>query len=139
VAGFVGSITHTAGHCAAAVARRTAVAALGAERVSALHPEVAARVCRAAERAAFGRRDDGLGALIVFRAKESVFKACSLHIGRLLDFDDVAVPLRPATGGFVAELALDVPPLFGERRVAGRFSRCDGLVPVAIVHEHATA
>jgi 4'-phosphopantetheinyl transferase EntD len=105
----VGSITHTAGYCAAAVAASSEMLAIGidAESHRALDDEVMVLVVTPTER----RRLAGLRHLnrvhwptVVFSVKESVFKACS-SLGNLwLDFEDVEVGLDPRACAFVARL-----------------------------------
>jgi 4'-phosphopantetheinyl transferase EntD len=96
--GFIGSITHCKGHCAAAVARWApgtahGIASLGldAEPALPLPQDVARVVCTDGEREWIEQhRQDGLPwDRLIFSAKESVFK-CSFPITRhFLDFHDV--------------------------------------------------
>jgi 4'-phosphopantetheinyl transferase EntD len=96
--GFIGSITHCKGHCAAAAARWVARAAhaiaslgLDAEPARPLPEDVARRVCSDGEREWIEQhRQDGLPwDRLVFSAKESVFK-CIFPVARcFLDFHDV--------------------------------------------------
>jgi 4'-phosphopantetheinyl transferase EntD len=96
--GFIGSITHCKGHCAAAVARwdpRTAhaIASLGldAEPALPLPEDVARMVCSDGEREWIEQhRQDGLPwDRLVFSAKESVFKCIFPLVRHFLDFHDV--------------------------------------------------
>jgi 4'-phosphopantetheinyl transferase EntD len=89
--GVVGSITHCAGFTAAAVAMRRDVAMLGidAERRGAL--DDAELVLAAGERR---RAAAVLGAdadMVLFSAKESIYKAWYPATGRWLDFHDVTL------------------------------------------------
>jgi 4'-phosphopantetheinyl transferase EntD len=96
--GFIGSITHCKGHCAAAVARWApgtphGIASLGldAEPALPLPEDVARVVCSDREREWIEQhRQDGLPwDRLIFSAKESVFK-CTFPITRhFLDFHDV--------------------------------------------------
>jgi 4'-phosphopantetheinyl transferase EntD len=96
--GFIGSITHCKGHCAAAAARWApgmahAIASLGldAEPALPLPEDVARMVCSDGERGWIEEhRQDGLPwDRLVFSAKESVFK-CIFPITRhFLDFHEV--------------------------------------------------
>jgi len=95
--GFIGSITHCKGHCAAAVARRDprtahAIASLGldAEPALPLPEDVARMVCSDDEREWIEQhRQDGLPwNRLVFSAKESVFKCIFPIARRFLDFHD---------------------------------------------------
>ncbi|MFY0407661.1 4'-phosphopantetheinyl transferase family protein [Solicola sp. PLA-1-18] len=106
-AGVVGSITHGAGEVAAAVAHATDVAALGidVEPLRVLPPEVAALVRSADERArlASSGLDDDTAALVLFSAKESVFKAWHPLRGTWIEFDHADVDLA-ADGSFTARV-----------------------------------
>src|SRR5258705_5922147 len=78
--GVVGSITHTNGFCAAAVARADAFAGVGldAERDEALSERAAARICGRGELAglrALPGRPAERWAAVVFSAKETLYKA----------------------------------------------------------------
>ena len=96
--GFIGSITHCKGHCAAAVARwepgtANAIAGLGldAEPALPLPEDVARMVCSDGEREWIEQhRQDGLPwDRVVFSAKESVFKCIFPITRQFLDFQDV--------------------------------------------------
>ncbi len=92
-AGVVGSITHCAGFTAAALALRRDVAMLGidAEPNGRLDDDIAEQVASRKERQ---RASDELGAdaaLIIFSAKESIYKAWYPTTARWLDFDAVTV------------------------------------------------
>ncbi|HSS03365.1 MAG TPA: 4'-phosphopantetheinyl transferase superfamily protein [Kofleriaceae bacterium] len=95
-AGTVGSITHCAGFCAAAVAEHPALRGIGidAERRREVGPAFVRAVCTPRERAL--GVDRGAGGLLVFSAKESVYKCVSALVGRVLDFAEVELePRRP--------------------------------------------
>ena len=117
-AGLVGSITHTDGLVAAAVATRPGLGGPGrvglgldAEVDRPLPPGVAGRVVGADERTALGATATADG-VVVFSAKEAVFKALNPMTGRWLEPGDVSVELvaddaaRPArrSGSFAARL-----------------------------------
>jgi 4'-phosphopantetheinyl transferase EntD len=96
--GFIGSITHCKGHCAAAVARwdphtAHAIASLGldAEPALPLPEDVAGMVCSDGERKWIEQhRQDRLPwDRVVFSAKESVFKCIFPITRQFLDFHDV--------------------------------------------------
>jgi 4'-phosphopantetheinyl transferase EntD len=100
--GVVGSITHTDGYCAAAVAWSRDLTALGidAEPHQPLDEPVAALVCGPAERrwcaeAGVGTAAAGRRARLLFSIKESVFKAVWPLTGADLGFGDVAVTVDP--------------------------------------------
>jgi 4'-phosphopantetheinyl transferase EntD len=113
-ADVVGSITHTRGFCAAAVARADRYRGIGidAEPAEALEPEVALRVCEGdalGANAAVTSLEPAVIARLVFCAKEAVYK-CQFPLTRtFLGFGDVAVEL--AEGAFVAVLRVDTPIL----------------------------
>jgi enterobactin synthetase component D / holo-[acyl-carrier protein] synthase len=102
--GVIGSLTHTEGFCAAAVARRGELLALGLDAESApISPRAARRVLDDEERA----RIDALGpapscdfATLAFSAKESVFKALYPLCGRRLVFRDAAIEIDPRAETF---------------------------------------
>jgi 4'-phosphopantetheinyl transferase EntD len=100
--GVVGSITHCAGYRAAVVARTDRVRAIGidAEPDGPLPDGVLDRVSLPGERAMLrdlavpGRRWD----LLLFSAKESVYKAWFPLTGRWLGFEDAELTIDPAAG-----------------------------------------
>ena len=110
-AGIVGSITHCAGYCAAAVARGEAVAAVGidAEPNARLTVDVLDVVARQEEREwieaqaatfhCWGR--------LLFSAKETLFKAWFPLTRRWLDFGGARVVFDAAAGTFRAHLLED--------------------------------
>ena len=106
--GIVGSITHSEGYAAAAVARAADVLGLGidVERHVALAPGVIRRVCTPGEQVWLDRApDDGRHwPVIVFSAKESIYKAWYPKTGRWLGFQDVELELDAARGTFRADL-----------------------------------
>jgi 4'-phosphopantetheinyl transferase EntD len=139
-AGVVGSITHTAGYYAAAVAESTTVRSIGvdAEEHGELPDGVLGHI-------AFGPEPARLDALraadptvwwdrLLFSAKESVYKAWFPLTGRWLGFEDAELTLDPA-GTFRARILIDGtttdsgPPLV---TLAGRWLARDGLVLTAI-------
>ncbi len=108
--GFAGSITHTQGFCAAAVARKSAVQALGidSELVGAPTPDIWPTLCRAEELAwieslAAGERP--AAATLVFSAKEAFYKCQYALTSEWMDFHDLCIHTtdwgRPA-GTFTA-------------------------------------
>lgn len=127
-AGFVGSITHTRGWCAAVAAPRDAFAGLGidAEPCEALSERAVARICSERERArlaALPRHAPALWAKVVFSAKESLYKAYFPQTRHFLRFRDAEIELDAGAGLFVARLAdADAPDAAGRRRFEGRFA-----------------
>ena len=139
-AGAVGSITHTDGYCACAVARATDLLTLGidAEPHAPLPPGVPIQSISCADelsglerlgRGAPGVRVDRL----LFSAKESVFKAWYPLTKRELDFDDAMVRFDPA-GRFDATLLVPAPTVAGRslNEWSGRWVVRDGLVLTAV-------
>lgn len=138
-AGVVGSITHTKGYYAAAVARAGVVRSIGidAEPHDRLPDGVLGHI-------AFGAELDRLAALagdgvwwerLLFSAKESVYKAWFPLTGRWLGFEDAELTIDPAAGTFGARILIDPtaadggPPLAS---MTGRFVVADGLVRTAV-------
>jgi 4'-phosphopantetheinyl transferase EntD len=95
-ADYVGSITHTAGLCAAAVAPRGRVLALGldSERKGAPTLDIWPTICRIEELAWVESLPSGLRAAAVtllFSAKEALYKCQYPVTGEWLDFHDLSI------------------------------------------------
>ena len=125
-AGVVGSITHTADYCAAAVAWRDVIGGLGidAELHQPLPDGVGAMVCTPSERDWIASAPDGTHwDTVVFCAKESVFKAWFPLAGRWLDFTGAELAIEAGECRFDVRFLVPVPPgLDGNpHTVAGRF------------------
>jgi 4'-phosphopantetheinyl transferase EntD len=125
--GIVGSITHCAGYCAAAVARTKDLAAVGldAEPNAALPGGVLEMVSLPAERA---RLRDLASAhpeiswdRLLFCAKEAVYKVWFPLTGRWLGFADADITINAADGTFAARLLVPAPDL-GGRQLDGGFT-----------------
>lgn len=121
----VGSITHTRGLCAAAVARAERYRGIGidAEPAEPLEPGVVRRVCRDREAASLpsGALDESLVPRLVFCVKEAVYK-CQFPLSRtFLGFEDVTVELDEGT--FRASLGVPVPTFRAGAVFAGRWRR----------------
>ena len=136
--GFVGSITHCPGYCAAAVARADEIAAIGidAEVNEPLPPGVLDQVALPAELAWLRARDGhgGCRDRLLFSAKECVFKAWFPLTDRWLGFENACISFSHDTGTFEAQLLIDGPRIGGVRvrSFTGRFRVGDGLVLTAI-------
>ncbi|WP_328340330.1 4'-phosphopantetheinyl transferase family protein [Micromonospora sp. NBC_00421] len=105
--GLVGTITHTRGYCAAAVARRTDLRAVGmdAERHKELNPGVRRLILRPEEEDRLARLPAGVNwPVVVFSAKETIYKVWHPVVGSWLDFLDATVELDPDTGVFTARI-----------------------------------
>ena len=139
-AGLVGSITHTAGFRAAAVAPRSVVASVGidTEQNSPLpdaveefvtvpgEPEMLVALTRAFPMTHWGR--------LLFSAKESIYKAWYPLTGRWLGFEDARLTIDPA-GMFAGKLLIDGARVDGEpplTELRGRFLVARGLVATAV-------
>jgi 4'-phosphopantetheinyl transferase EntD len=139
-AGLVGSITHTTGFRAAAVASQNTIASVGIdaeqndplpEGVEALitvagEPEMLLALARAFPMTQWGR--------LLFSAKESVYKALYPLTGRMLSFEEVRLTIDP-TGTFATKLLIcgdrmesEPPP----EKMRGRFVMARGLVATAV-------
>jgi 4'-phosphopantetheinyl transferase EntD len=139
-AGVVGSITHTAGFRAAAVAPRSIFASIGIDSEQngplpngieesitvAGEPEMLAALDSAFPRTQWSR--------LLFSAKESIYKAWYPLTSRWLGFEDARLTIDPA-GTFAARLLIDGartdggPPL---TELRGRFLVAHGLIAPAV-------
>lgn len=109
----VGSITHTTGLCAAAVARAELYEGIGidAEPAEALESAVVDRICRDTEAAlpeGITDLDAELVPRLVFCAKEAFYKFQFPITRTFLEFDAVKVELEP--GAFRVRLEVDARP-----------------------------
>jgi 4'-phosphopantetheinyl transferase EntD len=124
---IVGSITHCAGYCAAAVARGSQFLTIGidAEVHRSLPAGVFERVSLPQERSHLSALDphDVCWDCVLFSAKESVYKAWFPITNGWLGFEDVAVTVAPDTRTFEATLLVPAPLVDGRPIVtfAGRF------------------
>ncbi len=138
--GVVGSITHTPGFRAAAVASQSVVASIGidAEQNDKLPDGIEESVTVRGEREMLAALLRAFPATnwdrLLFSAKESVYKAWYPLTHRGLGFDDARVVIQP-TGTFAAKLLVDGartdggPPLMELR---GRFVVGDRLIATAV-------
>src|SRR3984893_12002130 len=146
-AGLVGSITHTTGFRATAVASRSVLASIGidTEQNDRLpegveksitvpgEPEMLAALSRAFPATRWGR--------LVFSAKESVYKAWYPLTGRGLGFEDARLAIDPV-GTFAAKLLVDGARTDGGLplvELRGRFIVARGLVATAVTVPSAYA
>ena len=137
--GVVGSMTHTAGYCAAAVADAGKIRSVGIDAEE--HDHAARRRAgrgRAAGRAGHARSGwapDAHWDRLLFSAKESTYKAWFPLTGRWLGFEDALITIDPeqrhvhASQLLVDGATSDGPPLTG---FDGRFLVRDGYVLTAI-------
>jgi 4'-phosphopantetheinyl transferase EntD len=123
--GIVGTITHTHGWCAAAVARASEVTAIGAdvEAATPLDPGLWERICRPEERAFLQTLPSaraGLLAKAIFSAKESAYKALYPRIRTFLDFQGMCITFEQSSASpslWRAELRADWGHLRGGHRL----------------------
>ena len=104
--GFVGAITHRRGHAAAAAAPAGRFLGLGIDLEGArpLPPRLRRRVLRPEELAALPPGSAGeAAAMLLFSAKESLFKALHPLTGVYLGFQDATVQVRPGGGAQTGE------------------------------------
>ncbi|WP_229402793.1 4'-phosphopantetheinyl transferase family protein [Micromonospora okii] len=139
-AGVVGTITHTPGYCAAAVARADEVRSVGmdAERHRELNAGVRRLVGLPEEWDDCARLPGGISwAAVLFSVKETIYKVWHPVVGTWLDFHDARVTLDPESGLFTARIAparLDAAPVPDPpATVTGRFSVDADLVRSAAV------
>ncbi|WP_432976368.1 4'-phosphopantetheinyl transferase family protein [Dactylosporangium sp. CA-233914] len=131
--GVTGSITHTAGYCAAAVGLSARVQAVGidAERRTILPQNIRATICLPEELAWCAQRPgEDWWPAVFFSAKEVVYKLWSPIVGTWLDFHDAHLTIDVEAGAFEARI--------GAKRLArtpgapevfqGRFHVAPGLV-----------
>ncbi|MFF0150257.1 4'-phosphopantetheinyl transferase [Micromonospora sp. NPDC005203] len=139
-AGVVGAITHTAGYCAAVAAHATDIRSVGidAEQHREISPGVRRLVLLPEEEADCARLPGGtFWPIVLFSAKETVYKVWHPVVGTWLDFQDARLDIDPYAGTFTARIAparldeagVDDPPA----SISGRFVVVDGLVRTAAV------
>jgi enterobactin synthetase component D / holo-[acyl-carrier protein] synthase len=139
--GTVGSITHCAGYCAAAVAGAEDVVALGidAEPNTPLPPRAIARVASERELAAIDHdlvaREGVSPGKLLFSAKEAVYKAWFPLTGAPLGLRDVELTIDLAGGRLEARPLISPARLEGGEisTLSGRWCARDGIVCVAVV------
>lgn len=135
-ADVVGSITHSDIYCAAAVAWRSDVAALGidVEDVARFDLDLLPVICTPRERAELAARpaaERRLAAALVFSAKEAFYKCQYTLTGSWLGFQDVEVDLHGAPPGFRITVVADAPAL-PARSFEGRCAAGETIVAAAI-------
>jgi 4'-phosphopantetheinyl transferase EntD len=114
--GVVGSITHTAGLCAAVVAESTRLAALGVdtELSGAVKPELWRTICVADECAwisALAPGERPAAVTLLFSAKEAFYKCQYPLLGERLSFDDLCVTVAAWGQGHGAFSVRPVRPI----------------------------
>jgi 4'-phosphopantetheinyl transferase EntD len=140
--GIVGSISHTVGHCVAAVTKSPKIRAFGidVENHSPLAVDLERMICTPAERAHIADSpacDRGRIGKMFFSAKEAVYK-CQYPLTRtLLDFRDVELSFEAGEGAFAVRRVLPRGERWQQIRAArGRFLLLeDAIVSVAILYK----
>lgn len=122
--GVVGSITHTAGLCAAVVAESTRVASLGVdtECARAVKPELWQTICVAKESAwirALAPGERAAAATLIFSAKEAFYKCQYPLLGERLGFSDVFVTVLEWGQGHGKFSMRPARPLASFERIGG--------------------
>ncbi|MCB0324409.1 MAG: 4'-phosphopantetheinyl transferase superfamily protein [Bdellovibrionales bacterium] len=110
-AAVVGSLSHCPSGAAAAVARRGEVPGLGLdiERLDReLAPATAERFCNSDELAWVRQHDAVRRALLVFSAKESIYKALFPRYRQFFGFDAVSLTADEPRTRFIATLRIDI-------------------------------
>lgn len=127
---LVGSITHTAGYVAAAVARRSDRLAVGidVEPNGPLEDGVVARIARPEELTQLATEGPLSVERLLFCAKEAIYKVWFPIAGCWLGYHDASVQLDLGGGTFDAEILIDGPL----RSLSGRFAHDDRFVVAAI-------
>jgi 4'-phosphopantetheinyl transferase EntD len=138
--GIVGSITHCAGYCAAAVARTQDLLTIGldAEPNAALPGGVLELISLPAERARLrelAAAAPGIGwDRLLFCAKEAVYKAWFPLTGRWLGFADADITIDATERAFTARIQVPAPVIHGSALTSftGRWLANEDLILTAI-------
>lgn len=134
---FVGSIAHSEHYCAAAVAPRAVLVAIGIdiEEVERFDSGVLYAICTDGERAALDRAGEAarpIAGCVLFSAKEAFYKCQYTLTGSWLDFDAAEIRLLPESGAFEVNVLRGLPPELPGARFMGRYSVTRDLVATAI-------
>jgi 4'-phosphopantetheinyl transferase EntD len=131
--GVVGSLTHCASYCAAAVARAERFVGLGidAETSERLDPKLISMVCTPAEVEwvkNHAARAHGDWHKVIFSAKESVYKCVFPLVRRVLEHHEVEIRFDRSSDRFSAQLLFEshdvlrnLPPLCGRYAVGSEY------------------
>jgi enterobactin synthetase component D / holo-[acyl-carrier protein] synthase len=139
-ADFVGSITHTAGLCVAAVVPRSKFKALGldSERSGAPTPDIWSTLCRSDELAwveSLQPEERPAAATLIFSAKEAVYKCQYPITGEWLDFHDLHIEVLDwgqRRGRFVVRPTRDIMVAKPDALPDGRYCFHEPFVSTAI-------
>ncbi|TDE35586.1 4'-phosphopantetheinyl transferase family protein [Antarcticimicrobium sediminis] len=136
--GLVGTITHGAGACLAALAYRRDMQALGLdlEEAAPLEPDLFETICTGAELnhlAALPPDQRGLRAKLIFSAKEAAYKAQYPLSHTLFDFQTLEIDIdTDAPGQFSARFLRAIAPFAAESRLSGRYAIGGGRIVTAV-------
>jgi 4'-phosphopantetheinyl transferase EntD len=138
--GIVGSITHCAGYCAAAVARTQDLLTIGldAEPNAALPGGVLELISLPAERARLRELAATAPAIawdrLLFCAKEAVYKAWFPLTGQWLGFADADITIDATERAFTARIQVPAPVIYGSTLTSftGRWLASEDLILAAI-------
>ena len=139
-ADYVGSITHTAGFCAAAVVPRSKFRALGldSERSGAPTLDIWPTLCRAEELAwveSLPPAERSAAVTLIFSAKEAVYKCQYPVTGEWLDFHDLKIEVpdwAQARGRFLVTPTRDIKIAERAPLPEGRYSFHEQFVSTAL-------
>jgi 4'-phosphopantetheinyl transferase EntD len=143
----VGSISHTAGFCVAAVAEKRRFAAIGIDCEVAGHvsPDLWATICtprEAAWVASLPEREQHAAAALIFSAKEAFYKCQYPLTGEWLEFHDLDVDVPRWPGTRAEFLVRQTRPLAATQitgdSVTGQYVFREGLVTTAVAFEAPT-
>lgn len=131
--GMVGSITHCSGYCAAAVAQRGRMIGVGIDAepdhpLSSAVLDIIGSPREQVEWRALGA--DMPWPVVLFSAKESVYKVWYPITGRWLGFDDVRLLPGPHTS-FTATIVSPAASTAGLHEVIGRYAMVGGMIVTA--------
>ncbi len=131
--GVVGSISHTGDYCAAVVARREAVRAVGldVERDAPVKERLWDRICTERELAWIAGRDvheQGRWVRLVFSAKEAFYKCQYLVTSTYLGFHEAELSLSVDVRRWTATLAVDAGPMGRGTTIEGGWVVDGGLI-----------
>lgn len=131
--GLVGSITHDAGFCLAAVALDRDSAGIGIDLTTdePLPPGVLEEIARPEELARLAREAAEWQAWVgrmLFAAKEATYKAVFPTTGAVWSFDALSVQIDVEAGTFLAETTASAGPLPGGQRFWGHIVTEPGMI-----------
>lgn len=130
--GLVGTITHSATACLAAVAPQSLTAGLGLdlEEDAPLDATLWSEICRPEELAALGDTP-GAQARLIFAIKEAAYKAQYARSATLFGFDTLIVTLTDAA--FTARFARPIAPFVTGQALHGTWARGEGHILAACI------